>query len=169
MSKDEKPKAEIALDWWKANIQPRDTKSRARALGARLRRGSQTKVLCEPEVHDLAKTLRFGPYRSDLIYRLVTVLSEVRENDGRSLASIIGAGDRKLSPARFERLMRADDETAIDYIRRAIIASGRRCNVRQLAGDILYWNEQTKSRWCFDYFGHSNSTSETNTPKDIES
>lgn len=163
MTKEETPKAEIAHKWWIANIWPRETKSRARALGARLRRsGDGARILCEPEVHDLIRDLRFTHYNSAHVTRLATLLAEVREDDGRPLARILGGSEPILSRSRFQRLIRADEDAIIDCIRKAIVVAGRRCNVKQLAGDILYWNDRTKARWCFDYFGsvHNKSASD---------
>jgi CRISPR system Cascade subunit CasB len=50
-------------------------------------------------------------------------------------------------------LMRASDGDLAVGLRRAIPMVGRTCNVARLGRDLLFWNEITRTRWCFDYFG----------------
>jgi CRISPR system Cascade subunit CasB len=120
------------LSWWGRTLD-REA-ARGRALSARLRRATPVEVLCEPEVHDLAQ-------------------AEVRSHGGRSLAQACGGPEPVLSPLRFQRLMRASDGDLAVGLRRAIPMVGRTCNVARLGRDLLFWNEITRTRWCFDYFG----------------
>ncbi|GCD60016.1 hypothetical protein WSS15_30470 [Acetobacter pasteurianus] len=148
-------KAEIAFRWWDHNIRPRDTKSRARSLAACLRRGDGVTILSQPEVQKLASDLEFQPHNARSLIRLSQILSCIREDDARSLATIIGGNPPLLSPLRFQKILRAEfkDEELVDYLRRAVDMAGKRCNVKSMAGDLIYWGEAVKTRWCFDYFG----------------
>jgi CRISPR system Cascade subunit CasB len=69
----------------------------------------------------------------------------------------MGQGDPKpLSPLRFDRLIRSTDPEALTtQMRRALAVVGHRANVAQLAQDLRWWNDATRARWCFDYYGAS--------------
>ena len=141
---------QIILGWWSRNIGDRNSPA-ARGLAARLRRAGQVEVLGEGPVHELARD--WGLKDAALLVRLVQVLAEVRGHTGPRLAQRLGFGDPpKLSTLRFQRLMRAGDEL-LDALRRALVMAERGCNVAALGSDLLHWNEATRSRWCFDYFG----------------
>lgn len=137
------------LSWWRKAL---DRKMpRGRALSARLRRASLVEVLCEPEVHALAEDL--GTKDAARLVRVVTVLAEVRENSGAPLARVLGGTDPVLSHLRFQRLMRSSDDELVSGLRRAIRMAGHSCNVAALGEDLMFWNEATRTRWCFQYFG----------------
>lgn len=137
------------LRWWGCALD-RET-SRGRGLAARLRRATSLEVLCEPEVHDLSKAL--GITDAPRLVRLVSILSEVREHDHRPLARFLGGTDPVMSPLRFQRLMRVSDDDLTDAMKRAIKMANNRCNVAGLGEDMMFWNESTRMRWCFNYFG----------------
>lgn len=143
----------VAMGWWSRNIAPRDNAA-ARGLSARLRRAAgPIAVLCEPAVHELARGLRFGPEKAGKLVQLACLLAELRDHDGTPLARRLGGTDPILSRSRFEKLIRAEDEELTALMRRAILMADRRCDVISLAGDLLYWNDVTRNRWCFHYFG----------------
>lgn len=144
------------LSWWSVNIGARDN-PRARALAARLRRAEPVEALAERPVQELARALSIGPAQAAKLASLVQLLAEVREHDGRSLAQCCA---ETLSELRFQRLIRAEGEEFTGALRRAISMVDRRCNVAALATDIWHWNEQTRIRWCFHYFGANAPTDE---------
>lgn len=145
------------LSWW-AKALDRDA-PRGRALSARLRRATPVEVLCEPEVHALAQSLDLRD--ADRLVRMVTVLAEVRDHTNATLATRLGGADPVLSTLRFQRLLRASgDEIAIG-LRRAIPMAGRACNVAALGQDLLFWGENTRTKWCFHYFGADAPVSES--------
>lgn len=143
---------QVAFDWWAINIGARDN-AHARALSARLRRAGVVGILSEGAVQDLARRLQIGPTQADRLVRLVAVLAEVRDHDGAPLARRLGGAEPVLSNLRFQRLMRAEGDELVTLMRRAIVMADRNCNVTALAGDIWYWGDDARARWCFQYFG----------------
>lgn len=141
----------IALGWWSREIASRDRPA-AKGLAARLRRAAPMAVLCEPAVIQLAHALGMAPSRAADLVRLVTLLAEVRETAGETLATRLGGADPVLSSLRFQRLMRAEGQDLTDQLRRAIIMADRCCNVAAFAQDLLHWDTARPS-WCFHYFG----------------
>lgn len=154
MSREEKGVGSIAFGWWAEYLEPRDTNPSARALSARLRRAGPIEILCEPAVHQLAQALHVsgGGREAEKLVRLACLLAEVRERDAASLAHRLGGKEPVLSRGRFEKLIRAEGENLTDLLRRAIMMAGRRCNVGALARDLWYWNDKTRTDWCFGYF-----------------
>lgn len=149
--KRERPGA-IALGWWSRNIALRE-QAAARGLSARLRRAAgPLAVLCEPAVHDLARDLRLGPDQAESLVRLARLLAEVREHKSGTLARLLGS-EAAMSHSRFEALIRAEGEELTARLRRAIRMAKYRCNVASLAEDLIHWNDKTRNRWCFHYFG----------------
>lgn len=148
----------IIREWWAANIGNRDSGA-ARALAARLRRRSAIEILCEPAVHHLARLLNL--HDSDRLLRIVRVLAEFRAEDRSPLARRLGGADPVISPARFQRLMRADGEAlTLALIRAAHMlgpAETRSCDIARLGRDLLLWDhprwgDETRARWSFEYF-----------------
>ncbi len=147
----DKPGA-IALGWWSREIAPRDDSPAAKGLAARLRRAAPMAVLCEPAVIQLGRALDIRPTRAGDLVRLATLLAEVRENTGETLAMRLGGAEPVLSRLRFQRLMRANGQELTDQLRRAIHMAEHKCNVAALTLDLLHW-ERARPRWCFHYFG----------------
>ncbi|MBW7923021.1 MAG: type I-E CRISPR-associated protein Cse2/CasB [Rubellimicrobium sp.] len=146
----------VILGWWGQNIGLRDSGA-ARALAARLRRNTDVEILCEAPVQELAPKLGLNSAgNARRLLRLVRVLAEFRDNSAESFAHRLGGSDPVLSPARFQRLLRADgDELTTALIRAARMlgpVETRRCNIARLGQDLLYWNDTTRMRWSFDYF-----------------
>lgn len=139
------------LGWWSAQIGDRQSAA-ARGLSARLRRGGALDILAEPPVHDLSR--RLGLRDAPTLIRLVGVLAHVREHRPQRLAQRLGQGDPPaLSSLRFQRLIRAQDDDLTAALVRALPLAGHACNVAALGADLMFWTDDTRGRWCFDYFG----------------
>jgi CRISPR system Cascade subunit CasB len=135
--------------WWCQELN-RET-SHGRRLSATLRRAGPVAALSEPRVHLLAQTL--GIKDADRLVRIVTLLAEVRDNDDRTLAKVLGGAEPALSQLRFQKLMRAEGGELVTGLRRAIKIAKHRCNVEALGADLFYWSDKTRMTWCFHYFG----------------
>ena len=141
------------LGWWR-NALHDPHRGETRALSARLRRAvSPLEALSEDRVHELGQTI--GCHEPERLAALAMVLACVAEHVTTSLSRRLGAGDpRPMSELRFQRLIRClDYRDLTQALRRGLPLAGDICNVALLGADILYWNEQTRIRWCFDYFG----------------
>ncbi|KGB83115.1 hypothetical protein JT55_03255 [Rhodovulum sp. NI22] len=152
MSEHEKTKrpGQIILGWWSRELGSRET-GEQKALSARLRRGDDVTVLCHKPVHQLAQAL--GLRDGARIARLARVLAHVREDAKASLPRRLGAGDPPaLSPLRFERLVQSSEEDVETAIRRALPTVRHSANVAHLGAAILFWNDRTRTNWCFDYY-----------------
>lgn len=150
MSEERKSFGQIVLGWWSVHLGDRDS-AQARALAARLRRAGPVEALSERQVQNLATLLAVGPTQAENLARLVRVLAEIRDHENATLATRLGAD--VLSDLRFQRLMRAQGAERDALLRRAIIMADRRCNVAALAKDIWVWDDATRTRWCFHYYG----------------
>jgi len=137
--------------WWSRELGDRSV-SRARAQAARLSRAGSLEVITEPCVHTLSHEIDLrDPTR---LVPLVQVLAHVRNHVQTPLARRLSAGDpAPLSPARFQRLIRADGAELVDHLRRALRMVKRECNVGHLGYDLIWWNDNTRTRWSFEYFG----------------
>lgn len=149
----------LIRDWWAGALADRQTGA-ARGLAARVRRNTPIEVLAEPQVQELHDRLykATGIGRdADRLLRLVRVLAELRGSSQRSLPRLLGGAEPALSPARFQKLMRAEGEELTTALIRAIRALGsadsRACAIAALGRDLWFWNDRTRARWTFDYFG----------------
>lgn len=148
----------VCLGWW-GQLTNREI-GQSRADLARLKRAaSPLEALSLATVHDLNRRLavvgadmRHQPERLALIAR---VLAHVDSHASPTLAQRFGAGDPKpLSPLRFDRLIRTQDpEDLTAQLRRALAVAGHVANVAQLARDLRWWSDTTRTQWCFDYYG----------------
>lgn len=139
----------IIRAWWWEAIADRQS-SAARGLSARLRRATGVEALAERRVHDLAASLKLRD--ADRLLRLVRVLAEFRDDDPRPLPRLLGGEDAPMSAARFRRLLIAEGDELATALRRAAPMVGRRCNIARLGADLLWWNDDIRARWTFDYF-----------------
>lgn len=155
---DEKQAGQIILGWWSRELGKRETGAQ-KGLSARLRRGDDVTVLCQKEVHDLARqlNLRDGPRAA----RLARVLAHVREHTGASLPRRLGGKEPVMSALRFERLIHSEGEDLETALRRALPMVGHAANVAHLGEAILFWSDATRTRWCFDYHGADAPVTET--------
>lgn len=165
-------RAGVVRDWWRDSIADRNSGA-ARGLAARLRRATPLEAISEPAVQALARRISVGPAQAGVLVRLVQVLAEVREDDGKSLARRLGGDPAVMSHLRVQRLLRAEGEEATTAIRRAVLMADRRCNVERLARDLLAWDhpeggEVARRRWIFDYFAapQPGSTDTAETPEE---
>lgn len=148
-----------ALRWWR-ELQPEGKRANAAALAQLRRATTPAEALMVQAAHDLAT--RLGRGRADwlAVGTLAAALAHVRTHDGsRPAAAIFGeptGGDdgRRVSALRFRRLLQANDwPERLTALRRAIALTGGRSNVADLARSLLRWNDHTRTRWMFDYFG----------------
>lgn len=140
----------VILGWWARELSDRQNAA-ARGLAARLRRAGPVDALAERAVHELAQAL--DVWDGQRLAFLVRLLAEVREHERRPLARCLGGTEPVMSELRFQRLMRAEGDELPEALRRAITLADRSCNVARLGGDLLHWGEETRRRWCFDYYG----------------
>ena len=159
---DEHPSiGEVGMSWWRSNIDA-DT-GRARKARAELRRAdTPLAALGVSAVHDLNRDLcdaghglRHRADGPDRLALIAVALAHMKDGRGAAAALRFGAGDPPpLSPIRFNALIRA--EAPRDLIRpltRALGIIGGSADVRKLAEDLYWWNERTRTEWCFDYHG----------------
>lgn len=166
---------EEVFQWWKHHIAPREQgqsedaaegkapksggrdarQSAARALSARLRRSTYPDILFEPAVSRLVVTLGLGEHQLKPFAQMLHVISCVRHNVPDSLAKRLKGADETpvMSHMRFKKLITAERDEVASLLRRAVTLADERCNVARLAGDMMFWNDQTRTRWCLDYFG----------------
>ena len=157
--------ASIAYEWWRRLNPPDGAQSGPhRAALARMRRAATPiEVMQEPEALRLIARLRRHP---DRVATLAGVLAHVRESDDRRVARAIGrtALDNKqsalLSEGRFRRLLQVSDHELMEQMRRLVRVAKGTLNVRDLSAAVLYWGDDVKKRWIFDYYNVAGSTGE---------
>lgn len=147
----------IAYEWW-CRLNPQDAQRSGyqRAALARLRRAATTiEVMQEPEALRLIARL---PRNPEQVAILAGVLVFVRETDDRRVARAVGRAsldDDKsalLAESRFRRLLQTPAADLLDPMRRLVRMNKGTLNVRDLAKSILYWGDDVKKRWIFDYY-----------------
>jgi CRISPR type I-E-associated protein CasB/Cse2 len=120
-----------------------------------------------------------GDCSSERYLRLALIVGVLAERRGTqsfpsSFMHAVGgspdAGDRKLSPLRFQSLMTALDkgsgEEKMRTLRRAMtMAADKDFNLQSFARDLLYWSDNARIDWTFDYFGkhHQSVTAKAET------
>jgi CRISPR system Cascade subunit CasB len=167
-------KADIARRWWRELNPPEDSgRSGDRAALAMLRRATELpEIWAIGAYHALRDQLHGGKDEDNRIAVLAHVIAHVRDEPKprRSFARALGAppegnadsSDAVMSPLRFKRLIEARDAPDLmREFRRAIHLLGSTANVSDLARSILAWNDKTRRRWSFDYFGASFADPET--------
>ena len=86
-------------------------------------------------------------------------LAQVAQDRWGTAAQRLGAGEPKtLSGLRFNALIRAKEPRQLmrPLVRALQVAKGA-ANVRRLAADLYWWNDKTRTDWCFDYHGASDA------------
>lgn len=161
----------IVLGWWRQSLRPETETGAVRGFRARLRRAhGLLEVVSEPQfiaLHDdLATAWKTRPDPVALA-ALAHLLASVKKHESQSIARAFGMGDPSaLSPLRFQHLIRTDALPELgEDLRRALPMIGHACNVAALAVDFLNWNEQTRARWCFDYFGQASPETPADAPE----
>jgi CRISPR system Cascade subunit CasB len=104
---------------------------------------------------------RWLPQVAVLAHVLAHVRADEPPGEGGCRRSAIAAVGRRsmddkdsaaLKPIRFRRLLAArEPEELMREMRRLAALADRRLNVADLTGAILYWNDDTRARWAFDY------------------
>ena len=146
----------IAYAWWR-HLNPQDAQQygHQRAALARLRRATTAiEVMQEPEALRLIARLARNPERVAIV---AGVLAFVRETDDRPVARAVGRtklDDKKalLAERRFRRLLQTPTSELLYPMRRVVRMTKGTVNVRDLTNSILYWGDQVKKRWIFDYY-----------------
>ena len=158
----------ICAHWWHQALGGDD--GPARTTRARLRRCSTApEALTIDAVHDLNARLRAKgfPPGAGLLALIAIALAHVSESGELGLAAEFGRragkdGPRPLSEQRFQALIRTTRHTdlivplrrAMAIVRRAPIA------VAPMANDLFFWNENIRTKWCFQYFGAAEAAPE---------
>lgn len=160
MNKNEQKKAElVAKDWWYERIRD-DTARRSvrRAVRARLRRASTViEVIQEPEALRLIE--RLAKWQWDRAATLAGILAYVENDDDMPVARAIGPGrsdsnqSPKMSEARFRRLLQSEERDLLDPMRRLVRLADGKINVLDLSSSVFYWNDSTRKRWIYNYYG----------------
>lgn len=148
---------QIACNWWRENITCES--GACRAARAKLRRAATpAEALAIPEPHRLYAALN-KKVAPDTLALIATSLAwiEKHESSKNSIAEAFGrkTGDvRALSELRFQRLIRTETPAGlIPPLRRALTVVKKTADVARLAADLFYWDERTRTKWCFDYYG----------------
>ena len=148
----------VAFEWWRG-LNPKDypPSGHQRAAMARLRRAATPiEVMQEPEALRLIARL---PHYPERVAILAGVLAYVRETETRRVAQAVGRpglDDDKsavLSENRFRRLLQVPVDDLMEPMRRLVRMTKGTLNVHDLSRSILYWNDDVKKRWIFDYYG----------------
>ena len=157
--------AEICKGWWDTCIAA-ETGGARRARAELRRAASMADALGISATHELNRRLvgaghdlrqrRDGPDRLALI---AVALAQVAQDRRETAAQRLGAGEPKtLSGLRFNALIRAKEPRQLmrPLVRALQVAKGA-ANVRRLAADLYWWNDKTRTDWCFDYHGASDA------------
>ncbi len=146
---------DVCYRWWRQALGPET--GRGRAARARLRKAaSAVEAIQVEETFELYKALDRKPDTETLALIAIS-LAQIKENTAQKAAERFGRknGDtRLLSDLRFQRLVRTPDPAElVTPLRRALKVIDDRANICDLARDLYYWNEETRIRWCFEYYG----------------
>ena len=154
-----------------------------RGTRARLKRcESAFDALLEPETHRLIASVHGNYVPEQKLAILALVLARVENTAnyptfadalGRTREGTIPTGDARprLSPMRFSTLLRASedaDEFARALRRALAILGDARFNVRRFIGDILFFNDQTRRDWTFEYYHTRRADTAENTQSQEE-
>lgn len=148
---------DVVAAWW-CELQ-QDT-GQSRAYRAQLRRAATVQdALMHPFTHALCRRVKEQAgfdlkSRSEVLGALAMSLAHVKESSGQSLPRLMGQGDPKpVSGLRFEKIIRAQTLMELaPLLRRVLPLVGHTCNVTKLAADLMYWSDETRQDWCFDYY-----------------
>ena len=160
----------ICAHWWHQALGGGD--GPARTTRARLRRcATASEALTIEAVHDLNAQLRTKGLRprADQLALIAIALAHIAEAGKPELATELGSRaakdrPRALSEQRFQALIRtARHAELIAPLRRAMaIVRRAQIAVAPMAADLYRWNEDTRTKWCFQYFGAADAIPERN-------
>ncbi|MCY4050196.1 MAG: type I-E CRISPR-associated protein Cse2/CasB [Gammaproteobacteria bacterium] len=160
-STDKNSIGKVCYNWWTRLIDKNS--GYMRADHAQLRRADSTSTALVVEtVHILHKDLcQVGcdlRNKPDLLALIALSLAQVPESGPETVAKMMGGNPPSISGIRFNTIIRTTDPADLTpLIRRALRAIGSSVNVNQLSTDLIWWNEATRARWCFDYYGASSA------------
>lgn len=155
---------ERVYQWWRELAEdPRGRlkkKGMDRAAMAELRRCHRpTDALFVPATLSLLQRLPPELRESNRALALAAVLGHVREHDPERIARRIGrtsldaTDSAELSEGRFRRLLQSEgDEELQRAMTRLVRFMKQQVNVRDLAKSILFWDDQIRRDWVFDYY-----------------
>lgn len=151
--------SETVFNWWQSHLKSRDFDSAPRAFRAQLRCSTTSyEVLADARVISLAQDLKLSHDLPRLI-TLVRILAAAKDYNSQPLARKLGAktGEtRVMSELRFRRLLRAEQGSELEAtLIRALRTVEGSCNLGRLGEDIYWWSDETRNRWCFEYYGTS--------------
>lgn len=155
------------VSWWR-RLLPDDEGYRGdRAAAARLRRAeSLHEIMVEGEAIRLYRIAcdalgraRLSESEAAGIAIVAGVLAGVRPAGAPGFppfAEMLGRmtdGQRQFSPLRFAALAKAQEPVErLRHLRRAVaLCRGKPFNVARFAEDMLWWNDNTRRRWIFEY------------------
>lgn len=161
------PTVNAVVNWWKLLHADHGD----RGARARLKRcESVFDALLEPETHKLIAGVHENGYVSEKnLAVLALTLARVKPSEklarfpnfatvlGHTQEDKIPTGDARprLSSMRFSALLRAgaDKDRFAQALRRALAILGDKpFNVRRFVRDILFFNDQTRQQWTFEYY-----------------
>lgn len=140
-----------AAHWWRTELADDGAGRMSRAL---LRRcSSPVEALAQPATHRLHAALGGGmERRADTLALVAVALASLREDAPGSAAARMG--EAGLAALRFQTLIRTHDPAElIRPLRRALAQIDHKARVAELARDLLRWNDATRARWTFAYYG----------------
>lgn len=160
----------ICAHWWHQVLG--GDSGPARTTRARLRRcTTASEALTIDAVHDLNARLRANGFRpdADRLALVAIALAHVAETGELRLAAEFGwrAGKdrpRALSEQRFQALVRTTRHAELIAPLRRVMAIVRRARIAvvPMATDLYFWSENTRTQWCFQYFGAADAAPERN-------
>lgn len=191
MSTTHEPALEVQaiIAWWHALYPDEKTRYRGNAAARSALRHAESpfQALLLPDLHELFLLLRKkgvapAPMSEEHLRRIAVVacvICECRDvqQGPKSFAAALGVsvdGERQLlSPQRFQKLMaamdRADGVEQMAALRRALqLLKGAPFNVSGFVRDILWFSNETRIAWTFDYYGTSREGPSADTFSDTE-
>ena len=139
-------------------------------------------ALLEPETHRLIASVHGNYVPEQKLAILALILARVENTAnyptfadalGLTREGNIPTGDARprLSPTRFSSLIRASedaDEFARALRRALAILGDARFNVRRFIGDVLFFDDQTRRDWTFEYYHTRRADTAENTQSQEE-
>lgn len=156
-------------NWWHQLTAVNSGQNRADL--ARLRRadGAVTALMIAA-VHDLNDRLKATGHdlrqQPDRLALIALSLAQIKIDARQTVARRMGQGKPPaLSGIRFNALIRArEPQVLITPLRRALRVMAHKGNVARLSTDLYWWNDTTRARWCFDYYGAEAPDTSEETP-----
>ena len=164
-----------ARQWWADLSGKTDQRKQDRGALAKLRR-------CRRPVDALTISATFPlmqrlpGFNHDRVAALAVVLAHIREDDpGKKVARAIGRKSLTdeesalLSEGRFRRLLQTQgNEELLTSMVRLVRHMKGIANINDIAGSVLYWGDETRRRWAFDYYAAGSAAPDSNDNQDSE-